>query len=168
MAYVAALGLVLGILPLIVTAIEDYENVCRPIGHYKHYARESVKIQQKLGMERAIFIAECKLLLQTRLSASLAAQMVADVNHIGWKDEDLNDTLTECIAGYQDHFHQVIEDIRATILDIGNLCQAYGIVDKEATPANSQVGSHYPIIYFEQASVDPPFHLLVLIYATTD
>ncbi|KAF8864962.1 hypothetical protein BDZ45DRAFT_469877 [Acephala macrosclerotiorum] len=133
MAEVAALGLVLGVLPLIVSAIEDYENVCRPIGHWRNYALESVQIQQKLGVEKTIFIAECKLLLQTTLSTSLAGQMVADIRHAAWMDKELNDTLTEYMAGYKGHFSKVVEDIRKEVLEIEELCQEYGIVDKEVT-----------------------------------
>ncbi|CZR60382.1 uncharacterized protein PAC_10278 [Phialocephala subalpina] len=133
MAELAALGLVLGVLPLIVSAIEDYENVCRPVRHYKNFALESVKVQQKLSVEKAIFIAECKLLLQATLSASLAGQMVADVKHAAWTDKELNDTLTEYMAGYEGHFSKVVEDIRKEVVEIETLCQAYGILDKEVT-----------------------------------
>ncbi|KAE8445293.1 hypothetical protein EG329_013531 [Mollisiaceae sp. DMI_Dod_QoI] len=145
MAELAALGLVLGVLPLIVSAIEDYENVCRPLGHYRNYTLESIKVQQKLGTEKAIFISECKLLLQTKLSSSLAGQMVADVRHAAWNDKDLNETLTDYIAGYQGHFSKVVEDIRQQVLEIETLCQAYGIVDKEATtkPKASNSGRRY-------------------------
>ncbi|KUJ15639.1 uncharacterized protein LY89DRAFT_685593 [Mollisia scopiformis] len=138
MAELAALGVVLGVLPLIVSAIEDYENVCRPIGHYRNYALESIKVQQKLGIEKAIFINECKLLLQTTLSStSLANQMVADIKHAAWKDQGLNETLTKCIANYEGYFNKIIEDIRAQVLGIEHLCQEYGILDKEVVTTST-------------------------------
>lgn len=63
MAGVEVVGIVLGVLPLIVTAVENYEKIGDLILTYRRYSKEVRKFNTELAVQRTIFQNECLLLL---------------------------------------------------------------------------------------------------------
>lgn len=63
MTGVEVAGLVLGVLPLIVGAIENYEKIGDLFLTYRRYSKEVKKFNTELGVQRVIFQNECVLLL---------------------------------------------------------------------------------------------------------
>jgi hypothetical protein len=55
MSGMEAVGLVLGILPLIISAAEHYEDAFKPFKRYKKFAPELQLYQQQLGTQKTIF-----------------------------------------------------------------------------------------------------------------
>ncbi len=48
-------GVVFGVLPILISAAEHYEDVFRPFKRYKKFAPELEEYQKKLGIQKAIF-----------------------------------------------------------------------------------------------------------------
>jgi len=56
-------GLALGIAPLIISAVENYETTFQPFVTYGRYSREIDRFKTRLSTQKAIFNNECQLLL---------------------------------------------------------------------------------------------------------
>ena len=59
MAGFEAVGVVLGVLPLIVSAVEHYDDALKPIVRYRHFSSKSKQFHRELDTERTIFRTEC-------------------------------------------------------------------------------------------------------------
>jgi hypothetical protein len=57
-------GLTLGIIPLIISMVENYEVTFQPFITYRHYSSEIAKFATRLNTQKAIFNNQCQLLLQ--------------------------------------------------------------------------------------------------------
>ena len=89
MSGIEAVGLLLGILPLIVSVIEHYDDVLRPIHRYRQFTWKTQRFCDELETERAIFQAECQLLLGSVVTLKLAKEMLSDPHHPLWVDESV-------------------------------------------------------------------------------
>lgn len=79
MSGVEVLGLVLGILPLIISAIEHYEDILRPINRYRRFLTKAARFHDELETERTVFEAECQLLLGSAVAdLEVAKSMLKD------------------------------------------------------------------------------------------
>jgi hypothetical protein len=92
MAGVEAAGFVLGVLPLMISAAEHYEDVFRPFKRYRKFATELDQYQQQLGTQKTIFRNECRLLLATLTNRLTAKEMLREGKHPSWGDPDLNES----------------------------------------------------------------------------
>lgn len=63
MSGVEAVGLALGVLPMIIVAIEKYEKIGDLIGTYRKYSKAVGRFSTELAVQRVIFQNECVLLL---------------------------------------------------------------------------------------------------------
>ena len=86
---VEALGLLLGIFQLLISAIEHYDDVLRPIHRYRQFSSRSQRFCDELETERIVFQAECQLLLGEFVGLGTAGEMLCDPSHPSWRDENL-------------------------------------------------------------------------------
>jgi hypothetical protein len=84
MTGVEAAGFVLGVLPLMISAAEHYEDVFRPFNRYRKFAPELELYQQQLGTQKTIFRNECHLLLATLTNRQTAKEMLREGKHPSW------------------------------------------------------------------------------------
>ena len=89
MSGVEALGLLLGVVPLLTSAIEHYDDVLRPIHRYRQFNSKSQMFCDEFETERSVFQAECQLLLGEFVGLSTAEEMLCDSAHPFWRREDL-------------------------------------------------------------------------------
>lgn len=59
----AEVGIVLAVLPLVISAAENYKNVCLPFKTVRRFAPEVRLFLRKLNIQRSLFREECHLLL---------------------------------------------------------------------------------------------------------
>ncbi len=85
-AEAAVAGLVLGVLPLLVSAAEHYEDMFRPFTRYRKYNRELQKFQRELEALKTIFRNECQHLLTSITDWEDANQMLQVPGHPFWAD----------------------------------------------------------------------------------
>ena len=100
---VSAVGLALGIAPLIISAIENYEYTFQPFVTYRRYCREIDKFTTRLSTQKTIFNNECQLLLlavENRNSIGYLPldDILKDPNHSARRSDDLNQRLEELLG----------------------------------------------------------------------
>lgn len=84
-------GLVLGVLPLLVSAAEYYENVYRPFSRYRGFEPELKEFRNLLFTQKTVFRTECQLLLSSLAGRDLAKQMLDHLHHEAWSDPNLDE-----------------------------------------------------------------------------
>lgn len=86
-------GLALGIIPLIISALENYEYTFQLIIIFsRHYRKEVERFQNALKVQRVSFANECCFLLHS-VTSSRGNVMINDLGHALWRDEDLEEQL---------------------------------------------------------------------------
>lgn len=91
MAAAIAVGFVLGALPLVISAVEHYEDVLRPFVRYRKFSSKLQRFHDELEVERTIFRTECLFLLAATVKSDTAADMLDDRDHHLWKDNVLRE-----------------------------------------------------------------------------
>jgi hypothetical protein len=89
-------GLTLAVIPLLISAFENYEITFQPFVIYCRHIREVQRFTDRLDTQRAIFSNECQLLM-----LSLGQNMnniIKDPNHPFRKDELLSNQLKDMLG----------------------------------------------------------------------
>ncbi|KAK1852086.1 hypothetical protein CCHR01_05326 [Colletotrichum chrysophilum] len=120
-----ALG-VAGIVPLIGGAIKAYKEVKRKLKLFRHRSKETKKLQKVLRIQRQVFANECRLWLKFVIEDDdIAADMVSDADHDGWRGPDLDASLRSRLHENYDTWHDITAEISQSIstleADIMNL-----------------------------------------------
>jgi hypothetical protein len=143
-------GLVLGVLPLIITVVEDYEALYRPFSRYKKFEPLTKTVQNALLKEKTIFRNQCRLLLLGSLGAGVGGEegraqdirhvqdMLADLHDFRWNDEDLGERVSRYLGDSRDVCVEVVKEIRDQLRVIDAKCRYFGIV-VEGTPSPTEV-----------------------------
>jgi len=110
-------GVVLGVLPLIVGTLRAYHSAHGKLYPFRDCSKALKRIQTIFDVRKQIFVNECRLLLQVVLEENVEAKnMVEDMGHGLWHDEEVNSRLVQCLEGNHDLCVTLIKDMRA-ILD---------------------------------------------------
>lgn len=110
----AEAGLILAVIPLIISAADHYEDCIQPLKRYRNFAAEATKYQLSFGTQKTIFRNESRLLLEKIVDPAVAGAMLLDSNHPDW-----NSQL------YEERFVTLLGESReayvATVLQITNI-----------------------------------------------
>jgi hypothetical protein len=117
MSGIEAIGLVLGVLPLLVSVIEHYDDVFRPFRRFKEYAPEFARFERRLLAQKTIFRSQCQLLLHPLTDLNTAETMLNEKLHLLWTSKELDTELSHslgrsagaCIATMKDIEEQLTE-----------------------------------------------------------
>jgi hypothetical protein len=91
-----AAGLVLSVIPLVISAVENYEVTFQPFVTYRRYAKEVERFTAQLDAQRAVFRNQCQLLLR-EVDQNLT-DILRDPNHSARFDEQLSKRLEELLG----------------------------------------------------------------------
>lgn len=115
MSGIEAVGVVLGILPLIISAAEHYETTVRPFTRFIRFAPELSSFRQQLRTQKAIFINECRLLLAALVGRAQATEMMTDHAHPSWSDDGLEREMCDQLGGSGEACVDIIKLIEAKL-----------------------------------------------------
>lgn len=132
-------GLVLGVLPLIISAAEHYEDVFRPIKRYRHFAPEFELYQQLLGTQKTIFRNECHLLLATLTSRQTAKAMLKQNTHPSWIDPELDEKFAGQLGESGTACKSIIVTIGINLKEIESETDSYGKILQQPNQVSSIV-----------------------------
>jgi len=121
----AAAGLVLGVLPLVISAIEHYDDMLRPFLSYRNFTSRAQKIYDELETERAIFCTECRLLLSTVAQRDVISRMFDNPDHPSWNDQVVCQRFGDQLGASGAACASVICKIKGTLDEIGKKCEKY-------------------------------------------
>ena len=114
---VTAVGLALGVLPLIITVFEDYKAAIQPFFKLKDSRKLAIRFGNSLQVQQTLFENECQHLL--RFITSEGPDMLNNPGHHLWKDSELerklcaylNNSMNSCVAIIQ-LIKEVLSEIR--------------------------------------------------------
>lgn len=122
----AAAGLFLGVLPLVISAIEHYDDMLRPFLSYRNFTSRAQKIYDELETERAIFCTECRLLLSTVAQRDIIPRMLDNPNHPSWNDQVVCQRFGYRLGSSGAACSSIICKIKVNLDDIGKKCEQFG------------------------------------------
>jgi hypothetical protein len=138
MTGIEAAGLVLGVLPLMISAAEHYEDVVRPFKRYRKFAPELELYQQRLETQKTIFRNECHLLLATLTNRQTAKDMLRESKHPSWEDPDLNEKFSRQLGDSGAACTNIINLMQGKLKEIEEKTKSFESVMKQSIPVGSQ------------------------------
>ncbi|CAF9930721.1 hypothetical protein IMSHALPRED_008261 [Imshaugia aleurites] len=117
----AVAGLALGILPLLISAAEHYDDTLRPFERYKNFAKEADRFQGQLGIQKVIFRNQCRILLEEIIEHDVASSMLYGLSgptHPSWSDVELEEQLSQLLGESRDACVTTVEMIEQRLGDI--------------------------------------------------
>lgn len=132
MSGVEAIGLALGLLPLLISAIEHYDDIIRPISRYRNFASKAGRFLDELETQRTIFRTECQLLLAIAAGPEVAANMLLDHRHSLWNDMAISRRLTDQLGSLSPTCKSLVSKIDGKLRDIGQKCEQFGAAIAQA------------------------------------
>lgn len=82
-------GLVLGAVPLVISALEHYEHITEPAKAFFQWKGQLSQMIRKLYMEHTLFEMNLELLLRRTVTNDDLLEMVADPQNELWKSKEL-------------------------------------------------------------------------------
>lgn len=112
MSGIEGIGISLGVLSLVVSSIEHYEDVFRPFQRYKAFAPEIARFERRLLAQKTIFRSQCQLLLIPLIDVETTTKMIDEKGkHQMWRSAELEQSL-------KDNLGQSAEACVATMIDM--------------------------------------------------
>jgi hypothetical protein len=100
---ISTTGLVLGIVPLLISAFENYEITFQPFVTYCRHVKEVERFLARLKPQRTIFLNECELLFAAVSRGISLAEVIRDPSHASRNDEEISKRLEALLgASYSD------------------------------------------------------------------
>ena len=114
-------GLALGILPLLISAAEHYDDTLRPFKRYQNFAKEANRFQGQLGIQKVIFKNHCRILLEEIIEHDVASSMLhgpSAPSHPSWSDVELEEQLSQLLGESRDACVTTVKMIEQRLCDI--------------------------------------------------
>jgi hypothetical protein len=125
-------GLVLAVVPLVITVCENYEVTFQPFVTYRRHAKEVQRFTAKLEAQRAIFHNECQLLLLA-LGQNLT-DILRDPNHPARRDEQLSQRLQELLGSSYSTCIMTLTLINDTLDEVTRETKGFGdLIEKKVS-----------------------------------
>ena len=139
MSGVEVAGFVLAVLPLVISAFEDYEATFRPFVTYCRYAKELRNFRAGLGTQKQLFQNHCIILL-SKIDAEGLLDDRLDLN-TRWKSDDVTEAdvaLQKKLAAYLGSNHDtcitLIQSIEQTLFSIQEETKNLKEITSEVSP----------------------------------
>lgn len=111
-------GLVLGAIPLVITAFEVYYDTVSKVDKWRKYGREVGKISRSLRLEQARLQSICEKLLSGLVPMTDIDVMMKDPHGPLWKAKGLQDKMSIRLWNSGKDIMAAIEDINSAIQEI--------------------------------------------------
>ncbi|KAF2738523.1 hypothetical protein EJ04DRAFT_585903 [Polyplosphaeria fusca] len=120
MSGVEIAGIALAVLPLIINALEDYEEGLDPIKSFMRWEKELPKCIRKLRNQHVHFEQNMRLLLEPITTDYELAEMLSDPNGQYWKDGEMSEKLRERLQESYHAYQGTIGDIERIMKKIAS------------------------------------------------
>ena len=119
-------GLVLGVLPLLISAAEHYEDCFRAFRRYRKFNSEVREFRQQFKIQKTIFRNQCRLFLEETVEHDVATKMLEEKGHPYWHDSKVEAELLQQLCVSSDMcvgIIEIIELIKQRLASIGKQSQ---------------------------------------------
>lgn len=109
----------LGVLPVLVSAAERYDDCVRSFKRYKNFAKVADRYQSHVAVQKAIFKNQCRILLEQIIDHDAASSMLNNgTKHPKWSDPELEKQLCEILRESRDACMTTVETIEEHLRDV--------------------------------------------------
>jgi hypothetical protein len=136
MSGVEAVGLVLGILPLVISAAEHYEDAFKPFKRYLKYAPALQNYRELLATQRSIFRNECQWLLAAITDSQMARGMLKESRHPSWVDSELDERFSRQLGDSGSACKTIIDLIREKLKEVEEEAERFGLAIEQSVPVS--------------------------------
>ncbi|KAH7351163.1 hypothetical protein BKA65DRAFT_593973 [Rhexocercosporidium sp. MPI-PUGE-AT-0058] len=130
-------GVVLGVLPLLISAAEHYKDIFAPFRRLKRCAPELEMYQQQLKTQKTIFENHCESLLTALTSRQSAKEMLREKDHPSWHDDSLRTKIAEQLGNAREACEATVQMIAGKLKSIEEDAKGFGIILQESIPLRS-------------------------------
>ena len=95
---VTAVGLAFAVMPLLISAFENYEVTFQPFVTYCRHVKEVERSLARLGIQKTIFLNECELLFMAVSNGPSLSEVLRDSNHPCRTDEQISKRLLDLLG----------------------------------------------------------------------
>lgn len=125
-------GLALAVLPILMSAAQQYNSCLGPFSRYKRFAKEARGYYKELEIQRTIFRNECRNLLEETVDHDAASSMLNSLTKDVWSNKKLDKQLAQQLGESLEACIAIIELIEQRLLDIRGESQGFkSIVEQE-------------------------------------
>ena len=115
MSGVEIVGIVLGALPLVISAIEHYHDGLDPLKDYVRYSSTLKSLRTRLKTDQILFEGTLKCLLREELSTSQAQTLFGDadqhVDEVQWNTPEIDKKLRNKLGGEYEIFMDNVREM---------------------------------------------------------
>lgn len=127
-----AVGLALGILPVVIEAIKAYRSASEKLHVFRDSSKELQRIYNKFRVQKCFFENECTLLLVSATDKSSDARaMLVKTSHPLWTDYKLDQRLRDRLGNSFDACKLLISDIDELLSRFYQIMSSLDILSKE-------------------------------------
>lgn len=127
-------GLVIGVLPLLVSVFENYETVFQPFVTFRRSSKEVSRFITTLEAQRTIFVNECQLILLAATNREHSIDILRDPNHRLRNDDAIEARLTALLGTSRDTCLQTLKLINEILNKLSSETKDLNIlVDKKVS-----------------------------------
>lgn len=127
-------GVVFGVLPLLISAAEHYDDVFKPFRRFNKCAPELEIYQQQLKIQKTIFRNQCQLLLTALTSRESAKEMLREKDHPSWNDDELKTRFVEQLGNSKGACEATVQMIAGKLKSIEEDAESFGVILQELIP----------------------------------
>ena len=114
-------------MPLIISALENYEYTFQPIVIFSRRYQKEVKIfQDKVSVQKADFANECSILLDS--VSDHGSDMINNLQHWSWQDQEIGPKLKARLEGNYEACVSALRIINGILIDILKETGAFDIL----------------------------------------
>ena len=125
-------GLALAVLPVLMSAVQQYNNCLIPFNRYQKFAKEARSYYIELDVQRIIFRNQCRNLLEEIVDHDTASSMLDSLTQKAWANKKLDDKLAHQLGDSLDACTEIIELVEQRLQDIkGESESLRSIVEQE-------------------------------------
>ncbi|KAK3341838.1 hypothetical protein B0T25DRAFT_488810 [Lasiosphaeria hispida] len=119
-------GLVLAVVPLLISALEHYEDAVDPVVAFFRWRQRLPKVIRELYMENAAYAQNIRLLLNQTTSDAELSDMINNPNCDNWKSADLEDALRDQLGTAYEPCMSTVNEIAEIMVTIAKCLNIKG------------------------------------------
>ena len=116
-------GVALALLPLLISAAENYDRCAAPFSRFKNFPKEAKRFLQGIDIQKVIFHNQCRILLENVVDQDVAAIMIQTAEHHFWHDIELEARLAQILEQSRGACITTIELIGKCLKAVESDCQ---------------------------------------------
>ncbi|KAI0466998.1 hypothetical protein F4859DRAFT_283514 [Xylaria cf. heliscus] len=118
MSGIEVVGIALGILPLIISALENYQNGETVVSTWRRHERVIQSLARNLKTEQGCLRNTCETLLGGIVSPTTVGSMLEEFDGPLWKDKDTNERIERRLDHMYNNFYGIVKDMIETMKEL--------------------------------------------------